>query len=80
MPPDCRACGDYRHPFPVGDINQDCIVDIYDIMLLAENWLDLCQGDATDAGVADVYPDCKVDFLDYAKVAQGWGECSWGCE
>ena len=77
---DVAACGDYKHPFPVGDINLDCIVDIYDITLLAENWLNLCQGEEMDAGVGDVYPDCKVDFLDYAKVSQGWGDCSWGCE
>ena len=77
---DVAACGDYKHPFPVGDINLDCIVDIYDITLLAENWLNLCQGEEMDAGVGDVYSDCKVDFLDYAKVAQGWGECSWGCQ
>lgn len=77
---DVAACGDYKHPFPVGDINQDCIVDIYDIMLLAENWLNVCEGEETDAGFGDIYQDCRVDLLDYAKVAEGWGECSWGCE
>ncbi|MHC4962060.1 MAG: hypothetical protein ACYTGA_08065, partial [Planctomycetota bacterium] len=48
---DVSACGDYKHPFPDGDINLDCIVDILDITLLAENWLNLCQGEEMDAGV-----------------------------
>jgi hypothetical protein len=77
---DVAACGDYKHPLPVGDINQDCIVDVYDLSLLGANWLNVCQGGEMDAGIGDVYPDCKVDFLDFSKVAQGWGGCSWECE
>lgn len=35
---DVAACGDYRHPFPPGDINRDCRVDLADFAVLAENW------------------------------------------
>ncbi len=32
-----QQCGDVCHQYPIGDINQDCIVNLYDIALLAEN-------------------------------------------
>jgi hypothetical protein len=36
---DVAACGDYRHPFPPGDVNKDCRVDLADFAILAEHWL-----------------------------------------
>lgn len=36
---DVAACGDYQHPFPPGDINRDCRVDLADFAVLAEHWL-----------------------------------------
>jgi hypothetical protein len=36
---DVSACGDYKHPFPAGDVNGDCRVDMADLAVLAENWL-----------------------------------------
>lgn len=36
---DVAACGDYQHPFPAGDINLDCRVNLTDLAVLAENWL-----------------------------------------
>jgi len=33
-------CGDINHPYPIGDLNQDCIVNILDIALVAEHWLE----------------------------------------
>ncbi len=32
-------CGDLQHPYPTGDINHDCTVNLLDLSLLAENWL-----------------------------------------
>ncbi|ARN55666.1 hypothetical protein [Sedimentisphaera salicampi] len=32
-------CGDLDHPYPPGDINQDCITDLSDYSLLASDWL-----------------------------------------
>ncbi len=37
---DVTCCGDYRHPFPVGDLNKDCRVDMLDFGLIAAHWLD----------------------------------------
>ncbi len=36
---DVSSCGDYKHPYPPGDINGDCRVDIIDLSILAQNWL-----------------------------------------
>jgi len=38
---DVACCGDYQHPYPTGDINKDCRVDMFDLALIARNWL-LC--------------------------------------
>ena len=77
---DVAACGDYKHPFPTGDVNQDCTVDVFDILLLADNWLALCQDAEADAGIGDVYRDCGANIIDFAKVSQGWLDCTWECE
>ena len=37
---DVSGCGDYKHPYPVGDINKDCKVNMEDFGLLAGHWLD----------------------------------------
>lgn len=37
---DVACCGDYRHPYPVGDINRDCRVDMKDLSLLGKYWLE----------------------------------------
>lgn len=34
------VCGDGAHPYPVGDLNQDCTVDFKDFVKLAAKWLD----------------------------------------
>ncbi len=36
---DVTACGDPTHPYPLGDINEDCSVDLKDFALMAQNWL-----------------------------------------
>jgi hypothetical protein len=33
-------CGDNLHPIPIGDLNQDCIVDFFDLAILASHWLE----------------------------------------
>lgn len=37
---DVAVCGDPTHPFPPGDINHDCRVDLEDFAVLSENWLE----------------------------------------
>ena len=53
---------------PVGDISGDCIVDIADLEIMVDEWLD--SGNAA----ADVYVDNKVDFKDYAVLVGSWLE------
>ncbi len=36
-------CGDSEHPYPIGDLNKDCRVDIEDLVLLIEHWME-CTG------------------------------------
>ena len=36
---DVSACGDWKHPFPAGDLTNDCRVDLEDFSILAESWL-----------------------------------------
>jgi hypothetical protein len=33
-------CGDPNHPYPIGDLNQDCRVDFLDLAILASHWLE----------------------------------------
>jgi hypothetical protein len=33
-------CGDPNHPYPVGDLNQDCRVDLVDLAIMCLHWLD----------------------------------------
>jgi hypothetical protein len=42
------ACGDADHPYPEGDVNQDCIVDYRDFAIMAFDWA-TCT-DPLDAG------------------------------
>jgi hypothetical protein len=36
---DVSCCGDYKHPYPMGDLNKDCRVDFVDFTILAQDWL-----------------------------------------
>ena len=36
---DVSICGDPTHPYPPGDINRDCRVNLLDLMTLSENWM-----------------------------------------
>jgi len=35
-----QTCGDKCHPYPYGDVSKDCSVDLYDISIIAQNWLE----------------------------------------
>ncbi len=36
---DVAACGDWKHPFPTGDLTHDCRVNLEDFAIIANNWL-----------------------------------------
>ena len=33
-------CGDENHPYPVGDLNYDCHVNLFDLAIFASHWLE----------------------------------------
>jgi len=40
-------CGDLNHPYPVGDVNHNCYVDLFDLGIFALHWLE-CTHPACD--------------------------------
>jgi len=49
------------------DITEDCVVDLSDAAVMAEQWL----GSGFPLK-ADLYENCKVDFKDYSLLAGSW--------
>ena len=49
---------------PANDIDDDGYVDIYDLEIICENWLDSGQGDIDNSGL--------VDFKDLAELGLAW--------
>ena len=74
---DVSCCGDYKNPFPVGDLSQDCQIDYQDILIMQSFWLDeIIDGD-DPAKIADISGDGIVDFLDYTLLNGNWGKRTW---
>jgi hypothetical protein len=70
------VCGDTGHPYPVGDVNQDCYVSIGDFALLASYWLadwctapDWCQR-------TDLTRDGVVNLQELAAISTNWLSCT----
>ncbi|MBN1845505.1 MAG: hypothetical protein JW810_07460 [Sedimentisphaerales bacterium] len=62
-----------------GDLNENCRVDLPDLIWFAEQWL---QGDCSEQNDwcwgADFEPhDEQVDLRDFSLLAQQWLECHW---
>jgi hypothetical protein len=55
----------------VGDIDQNCCVDIYDIVIMADHWLYPQQL----AGWSDVDQNGIVDLADLSLLASNWNHC-----
>ncbi len=71
-------CGDADHPYPTGDLSQNCYVDWPDVDILGEHWLDTgcddpnsnwCEG-------ADLDESTDVRFPDFAILAAHWLDCT----
>jgi hypothetical protein len=56
-----------------GDVNDDCVVDIVDIMLVAVRW-GTRVGDANYDPYYDLDHDGDIDVVDIMEVAAHWGE------
>ena len=77
---DVSSCGDYKHPFPVGDITRDCRVDYEDLEILCDYWLAEINDPQEPAAIADIYEDDVINFYDMALLAGNWLYCNWECE
>lgn len=77
---DVSCCGDYKHPFPIGDLNTDCRTGYEDLSLLSYYWLAEISDPNDPAGIADIYEDDIVNFCDWALIADNWLQCTWECE
>ena len=54
-----------------GDLSGDCCVNLVDLAILAEDWLD-----STDCSLlADINGDCVVGLKDYVEIAMAWLKC-----
>jgi len=67
---DVGCCGDYKHPFPVGDIDKDCRVDYQDLALFCRYWLVEISEPNEAAKCADVYEDDIVNFHDWSLICE----------
>jgi hypothetical protein len=76
---DVSCCGDYKHPFPAGDINRDCIVDYKDLEIMCRNWLKSVGDEEGEEWMADLYKDSDdiINFRDFAVLAGDWLERTW---
>lgn len=64
-PPDIQCLG------RVTDINQDCAINLPDLVIVASQWLD----ESCPPGLcADVDDSSRVDMADFAAVAQDWNQ------
>ncbi|MBN1436243.1 MAG: S8 family serine peptidase [Sedimentisphaerales bacterium] len=69
-------CGDHLHPYPTGDLNQDCHVSEIDLAMLAAEWLNDGCADPNHCNGADLVTNGTVDIADFAKMAMFWFDCS----
>jgi hypothetical protein len=74
--PQQAVCGDVGHPYPAGDVNQDCYVSIDDLTLLASYWLtDWCTGpDWCER--TDISHDGVVNLQELAAISANWLLCT----
>lgn len=56
---------------PQGDINEDCVVNIEDVWILAEHWL---QPNLCGISKGDITGDCKINLEDFSVLAENWLE------
>ena len=67
LPPVYKSiCGDVNNPWPLGDLNRDCSLDILDIQIFAEEWLNECNPLNWNCRQADLLQDGLANFKDYA--------------
>ncbi len=66
LPAPRPVCGDANHPWPEGDLNRDCHVDMLDLQLLTNQWLTECNWLNWNCAGADLNFDGIVNNTDYS--------------
>jgi hypothetical protein len=56
-------CGDANHPYPDGDYNEDCYVNMQDYAILAESWLT-----CSECGASETYPAASAGCTLYTRM------------
>ncbi len=76
---DVSCCGDYKHPFPAGDVNRDCLVGFEDLEIMCRGWLKSVGDKEGEEWMADLYKDSDsiINFRDFAVLAGDWLERTW---
>jgi dockerin type I repeat protein len=75
---DVSSPGDYKHPAPLGDVDDNFRVDIADAVMIADYWDSEITGPDDPAAVADLNGDGIVDDADLAMVLDNLGITGWG--
>jgi len=70
------TCGDVNHPYPSGDLDYNCYVNMYDCGILSTHWLEVACGGPNCCGGADLNEDSIVNFADFSVLAAHWLECT----
>ena len=73
---DVSCDGDYKNPYPVGDLTKDHRVDLADTAVLFDYWLAQINGASDPAKIADIYIDNDdiVNLRDLALLEANWTE------
>ena len=75
---DVAACGDPTYPYPIGDLTQDCRVDMNDLAAFAAQWQKIDCGLCGGADMATP-PDSSVGLDDFLVLVEHWLECILDC-
>ncbi|OHB59693.1 MAG: hypothetical protein A2Y12_11560 [Planctomycetes bacterium GWF2_42_9] len=75
-------CGDPQHPYPAGDMNQDCTVNLFDLAMFSSHWLECgfpnCDSPGTGSLVEDVFSDTFENYALSSNPVPGAAEIgSW---
>jgi hypothetical protein len=70
LPVSIPTCGDANHPWPEGDLNRDCSINILDIEILVHQWLNECNLLNWNCSGTDLNSDGITNFVDYAELME----------
>jgi hypothetical protein len=65
-------CGSEKHPFSEADLTHDCCVDIYDLAIVVEEWLNSCDWLNFNCRGGDFDRDGILNLKDFSHFADNW--------